>query len=136
MGLLCLILIIIINWFIPMYCIMLLSFPLLNKSIKNKSHIAIVFIGLITKLLGKFLLTDFSTYEIHTKSNYEFFTSLFFVIYVLSVYLIVFYTGMICSTKILAFEKFIRNNKVLSFVVILLVIAISDIVPFCGFFLL
>lgn len=118
-------------WFFPMYYSLLLIYPLLYKY--HKYTTIIILICLILKLIGKFFL-----------SHYTFMCPidipdiLLAILNSLSVYLIVFYIGMFCSTWCF-YDKYVRyirtkspSSIVVRVVILISIIGITLFIPYYG----
>lgn len=122
-------------WFIPMYFLLVFLYPTLYRTIEYGDIILVLF--LIVKILGKLLLGSYAEY-----SPVNFPDNLFAICNSLSIYLIVFYMGILCGSenrchkvfclfymKSLDAMKMSKKKMFVSFIAIVLIIVFC---PFAG----
>ena len=121
-------------WFIPMYAMLLLIFPILEKSVGHAKYI--VPILLLLKIGGKFGLSEYETY-----TGYRIVGCCLNTIYTLSVYAVVFYAGILCvqhrrvSAIYQRFCRYVKSSNIfISLLILFAMIVISDTVPNYGLF--
>lgn len=122
-------------WYIPMYYLLLLLFPMLYKTIKYSSIILVVFF--VFKILGKLLLGKYANL-----SPVNFPEIMFAICNSLSIYLIVFYIGILSGNDKWSHNRlwssymttvcWIKKSKVAMIIALISIILISIYCPFVG----
>lgn len=120
-------------WYIPMYFIFLCLFPLLYKSISNNCILLTLTILLLFKFIAKIF---FGGYTDLSPTTYP--EMIFAILNSVSIYLIVFYVGLICATtsikskELVQLNKNLKENRTIQLMFLLFIIVIYMYCPNVG----